>query len=71
MKNLIITAIAVLGMAVVSCNNDKEEEPQPQICGAVTEINYDSGGYYVILDSTYKHYTDHGSYQYGQTVCNY
>ncbi len=70
MKKLLLIAVVALG--VISCNKDKEqEEVEPQLCGAVTKINYDSGGYYVILDSTYKHYTDHGSYQYGQIVCTY
>ena len=66
MKKLLL--IAVIALGVVSCNKDKKEDT-PTICGAVTEINYDSGGYYVILDYNHKHYVPNGNYQIGQTVC--
>ncbi len=67
MKKLLLIAVVALG--VISCNKDKEDEVTPTVCGQVTEINYDSGGYYVMLDSVYKHYVPNGNYQYGQVVC--
>ena len=56
MKKMLL--IAMISLGVLSCKKD-QNDPEPQVCGYITDFGIDEGGTYIIIDDQTKQFDPH------------